>query len=84
MIRTFPDRSNLPRSTDAADAWCPYVQGAMKGRQKKISREEVERCARLYHTNKDAAAALGIRSDSFSALCRRDGLETPYKRRERR
>ena len=56
----------------------------MKGRQKKISREEVERCARLYHTNKDAAEALGIRSDSFSALCRKYGLETPFKRRERR
>ena len=56
----------------------------MKGRQRKISREEVERCARLYHTNKDAAEALGIRSDSFSALCRKYGLETPYRRRERR
>ena len=43
----------------------------------------MERCARLYHTNKDAAEALGIRSDSFSALCLRDGLETPYKRRQR-
>ncbi len=51
---------------------------------KKISREEVERAARMYHSNQDAARALGIRSDSFSALCRRYGLETPYKRRERR
>ena len=52
--------------------------------QKKISREEVERCARMYRTNKDAAEALGIKSESFSALCRKYRLETPYKRRQKK
>ncbi len=35
---------------------------------KKISRQEVEQEARMYHSNQDAARALGIRSERFSAL----------------
>jgi len=48
-----------------------------------IAREHVERAARVYHRNVDAAAALGITERSFSRLCRRFELETPYARRRR-
>ena len=52
-------------------------------RQRIISKEEVVRAARMYHTNADAAAALGIRSDSLSRLCQRHGVETPSARTRR-
>ena len=48
-----------------------------------IPREQVEHVARLYHHNGDACAALGITLRSFSRLCRRFGIETPYARRRR-
>lgn len=48
------------------------------------SREQVERVARIYHHNADACAALGITLRSFSRLCRRFEIETPYARRRRR
>ena len=43
----------------------------------------VERVARMYASNEEAARALGIVMRSFSRLCRRYGLETPYARRLR-
>ena len=48
-----------------------------------IPREQVERVARMYHQNADACAALGITLRSFSRLCRRFDIETPYARRLR-
>ena len=45
--------------------------------------ERLKRAARLYHTNADAANALGITARSLSRLCRQHGLETPYVRRRR-
>jgi hypothetical protein len=51
---------------------------------KHISREQVERVARLYKSNQDASQALGIAMRSFSRLCRRHGIETPWARRRRR
>ena len=35
---------------------------------KKVSREEVERVARIYYQNKDASAALGISLRYFARL----------------
>jgi len=43
----------------------------------------VERVARMYKNNKDAAQALGILSGTFSRLCREYGIETPYARKRR-
>ena len=47
----------------------------------KIARERIERAARLYATAQDASRALGIAPGSFSRLCRRYGIVTPYARR---
>ena len=49
----------------------------------KIERERVERAARIYSSNKEAGAALGIVMQSFGRLCREYGIETPYARRLR-
>ena len=52
-------------------------------RLSRFTREELERAARIYHSNKDAGQALGIAAQSFSRLCRRFGIETPQARRRR-
>ena len=49
----------------------------------RISRERVERVARIYASNKDASQVLGITLRSFGRLCRKFGIETPYARRRR-
>ena len=49
-----------------------------------VSRDRIERVARIYASNQDASNALGIAQRSFSRLCRRYGVETPYARRRRR
>lgn len=49
-----------------------------------ISRERIERVARIYASNGDASRALGIAMRSFSRLCRRYEVETPHARRRRR
>ena len=49
----------------------------------RISRERVERVARIYASNKDASQALGITLGSFGRLCRKFGIATPYVRRRR-
>lgn len=51
---------------------------------KGITREQVERVARIYNSNEDAGRALGIQMRSFSRLCRTYQIETPYARRRRR
>ena len=49
------------------------------------SREQIERAARMYKRVSDASQALGMTSRSFSRLCRKYEIETPWvrKRRER-
>ena len=49
-----------------------------------ISRDRIERVARIYASNTDASRALGIALRSFSRLCRRYNVETPYARAARR
>ncbi len=44
-----------------------------------VPRETVERAARVYSSNTDAAAALGIAAGSFGRLCRRHGIDPPSK-----
>ena len=48
-----------------------------------VPRETVERAARVYPSNKEAAAALGIAAGSFGRPCRRHSIETPQQRRRR-
>jgi hypothetical protein len=50
----------------------------------KTSPDQVERVARLYRHNAEAAAALGITPRSFVRVCRKLGVETPYVRAKRR
>jgi hypothetical protein len=51
---------------------------------KGITRGQIERVARLYKSNQHAGQALGIETRSFSRLCRRYRIETPYARARRR
>ena len=51
---------------------------------KGIERQQIERVARIYHSNEDAGRALGITMRSFSRLCRQYQIETPHARRRRR
>ena len=48
-----------------------------------ISKERIERAARIYASSNDAAAALGITVQHFGRLCRRYGIETPRTRKRR-
>ncbi len=50
----------------------------------RISRERIERVARIYSNNQDASRALGIAAGTFGRLCRQYGIETPYARRHHR
>jgi len=44
---------------------------------------ELERVCRVYRSNAEAAAALGVTAVSLARACRRHGIETPYARRLR-
>jgi len=44
----------------------------------------LERAARVYKTNSDAAAAVGLSARGFARACRRYGIETPFARRQAR
>ena len=57
-----------------------------KGRriQEVLEHHRVERAARMYRTNKDAAEAMGIRPNSFYRYCKRHGIETPNQRAKAR
>ena len=52
--------------------------------KRNISADRIERCARIYGSNQDAAAALDISAGSFSRLCRKHGIDTPQARRRKR
>jgi len=45
---------------------------------------EVERVARMYDTNKEAARALGVTPLTFVRLCKEYDIETPWERRRKR
>ena len=47
-----------------------------------LTRERVARAARMYHSNIDAAVALGCTPASFGRACRKYGIKTPKERRE--
>ena len=51
----------------------------MPGKE-RFTRERIERAARIYHSNGDAGAALGIAAGSFARLCKRYGIATPPER----
>lgn len=48
-----------------------------------LERKRIERVARMYRQNKEASQALGITLRSFSRLCRKYEIETPYNRKRR-
>ena len=50
----------------------------------RIDPERIERAARIYSSNKNASAAMGITPGAFSRLCKRYGIETPQQRRRGR
>ena len=50
----------------------------------KTPLDSVRRVARLYASNKEAAAALGIDLRSFGRICRQHNIETPFVRKRRR
>lgn len=50
---------------------------------KHITREALERVARIYKSNTEASAALGIAPDTFGRLCRKYDIETPSARKRR-
>jgi len=50
---------------------------------REIPREWVERAARMYRRNTEAAESLGITTRSFSRVCRRHGIDTPYVRQQK-
>ena len=52
----------------------------MVPRETRFPRDQIERVARMYHTNLDAGAALGISAGSFGRLCRHYGIPTPHQR----
>lgn len=50
----------------------------------RIPRERIARAARIYSSNNEAGAALGIKPSSFGRLCRHYGIPTPQQRRQQR
>ncbi len=50
---------------------------------KGVQREQIERVARIYKSNRDASRALGITIRSFSRLCRKYEIESPFARHRR-
>lgn len=48
-----------------------------------IPTEVLARAARVYKTNKEAGAALGMSMRGFARACRRNGIETPWARRQK-
>lgn len=50
---------------------------------KKISKERIERAARMCKDNKQAAKMLDCAPQTFSKACKRYGIETPMARRKR-
>jgi hypothetical protein len=51
--------------------------------EKGFAREQLERVARMYHSVNDASRAMGITPRSFSRLCRKYDIDTPWQRKRR-
>ena len=49
----------------------------------RVPRDQLERAARLYKSNRAASQALGIALGSFRRACQRYGIETPYDRKRK-
>jgi len=47
---------------------------------KPITKDAVERVARMYKSNKEASQAIGIHPGSFARLCRKHRILTPWMR----
>ncbi|MFC1525602.1 hypothetical protein ACFL6X_02205 [Candidatus Latescibacterota bacterium] len=47
---------------------------------KPITKDAIERAARIYKSNKEASQAIGIHPGSFARLCRKHGILTPWMR----
>ena len=62
--------------------WARVLEGAGM-RVEPIGTARAERAARVYKTNQEAAAALGITREACGRLCRRLGIETPAARAKR-
>ena len=48
--------------------------------QIKLSQETIERAARMYKTNNQAAKALGIAASSFRRLCKNNDIVPPSEK----
>lgn len=49
-----------------------------------ISKERIQRAARMYSSNIAASQALGITPETFGRLCRHYDIRTPIERRQAR
>ena len=49
-----------------------------------ISKERIERVARIYASNQEARQVLGVSTKTFHEICRKYGIETPHARKLRR
>lgn len=47
-----------------------------------VSKDALERVARMYKSNKEASQAIGLHPRSFARLCRQHGILTPYVRQQ--
>ena len=47
-----------------------------------ISRERLERAARIYNSSAGAGEALGIAGPTFSRICKEHGILTPAQRKK--
>lgn len=47
----------------------------------KLLASQLERTARMYRTNKDAADALGVSTHSYTRACKGHGITTPNDKR---
>lgn len=52
----------------------------MKGGNKHLPYDKVERAARMYRTTGEMAEALGVHPKSIATICKRLGVPTPYQR----
>jgi len=55
-----------------------------KGEKTKVIRTDLERCARVYRTDKEASRALKVFTRTFVQLCRQYRIETPNDRERRK
>jgi len=49
----------------------------MSIKSKQVSKERLEKAARIYNKNRWAAEALGISWQHFDRLCKKYGIKTP-------